>query len=116
MKIDKLTKVFINFALILLIALLMKFLVTIPKQTYAQVARPSIARLEEYKVVSPEEEVANLLAEEGRRKMGREWQDKWEKMTSTEKWTYMFNWNSARGWRYVNFIITDEELLLVFIR
>jgi len=115
MKLNNLTKTLINLILILLIALLMKFLVTTPKQTYAQVARPSIARLEEYKVVSPEEEFASLLEEEGKSKLGTEWLDKWDKMTTSEKLTYMFNWNSRRGWKYHNFIIANEALLLVFV-
>jgi len=106
MKLNRITKVCINLVLILLIALLLKFLVTIPKEIYAESG-------DEYKVSSIEEEFENLVEEVGRRKLGTEW---WEKMTPNEKWTYMFNWNAKKGWKFHSFIAFNEELLLIFER
>ena len=106
MRLDRLTKVCINLVLILLIALLLKFLITIPKEIYAQ-------SRDEYKVSGIAEEFEMLMKEVGRSKLGTEW---WEKMTQNEKWTYMFNWNAEKGWRFHSFIAFDEELFLIFER
>ncbi len=103
MKLDKSTKILLNLALILVIALLLKFLVTIPK-TYAAVGP-------EYKVSSVEQEFANYMGDAERTKLGADW---WDKLTSSEKWTYMFNWNRRRGWKYHSFVIFNDEVFLVF--
>jgi len=104
MKLDRFTKVCINLVLILLIALLLKFLITTPKEIYAE-------SRDEYKVSSVKEEFETLMKEAGARKLGTEW---WEKMTPNEKWTYMFNWNAKKGWKFHSFIAFDEELILIF--
>ena len=106
MKLDKSTKVLMNLVLILAIALLLKLLITIPRDVYAQSGN-------EYKVSSIEEEFKMLVKEVGKRKLGTEW---WEKMAPYEKVTYMFNFNSDNGWRFHSFIIFEEEVLLIFER
>jgi hypothetical protein len=103
MKLDRSTKILLNLALILGIALLLKFLVTIPK-TYAAI-------VPEYKVSSVDQEFANYISDAKSRKLGADW---WDKLTSSEKWTYLFNWNRGRGWKYHSFVIFNDELFLVF--
>lgn len=111
MKLDRSTKVCLNLVLILLIALLGKNLITVPKEMYAQRIRPPTANI--YKASLLDDEFETLVAEAGREKLGTEW---WDKMTPNEKWTYMFNWNASRGWNFHSFIAFDEEVVLVFTR
>ncbi|TET25548.1 MAG: hypothetical protein E3J76_01245 [Candidatus Aminicenantes bacterium] len=106
MTLNKFTKACINLMLILLIALLVKFLIIIPRDVYAKSGV-------EYKVSSTEEEFENLAKDVGRSKLGTEW---WEKMTPNGKWTYMFNWNAEKGWKFHSFIAFDDELFLIFER
>lgn len=103
MKLEQSTKILLNLVLVLLAALLLKFLISIPK-TYA-------ASGDEYKVSSVEQEFANYLKDADRAKLGTDW---WDKLTSSEKWTYMVNWNLRRGWKFHSFIPFDEEVYLVF--
>lgn len=87
-----------------MIALLLRFLITIPKEIYAESG-------DEYKVFSIEEEFEKLVEEVGKGKLGMEW---WEKMTSNEKLTYMFNWNARKGWRFHSLIAFNDYLFLIF--
>jgi hypothetical protein len=113
MKLNRFTKVCFNLALILLIALLAKNLITVPKEMYAQRTRPPTPTANIYKASLLDDEFETLVAEAGREKLGTQW---WDKMTPNEKWTYMFNWNASRGWNFHSFIAFDEEVVLVFTR
>lgn len=106
MRLDRLTKILINLALIALAALLLKSLMTNPKNAYAQL-------MTEYKVSSIEEEFEALLKEEKGGKLGMDW---WDKLAPSDKLTYMLNWNFRRGWRFHDFLAVDEELFLIFER
>lgn len=111
MELDKFTKVCINLVLILLVTLLLKNLITVPKEMYAQRVNPPTANI--YKASLIDEEFETFVKEAGKGKLGTEW---WDKMTPSEKWTYMFNWNASRGWNFHSFIGFDEEVVLVFER
>ena len=105
MKLDRSTKILLNLVLILVIALLLKFLVTTPK-TYAAIGP-------EYKVSTVEQEFASYMSDAERTKLGADW---WNKLTSSEKWTYLFNWNRRTGWKYHSFVTFNNDLFLVFER
>lgn len=104
MKVDKFTRVLIQMLLILLIALLVKSLVILPKKAYGQITG-------EYKVSTIEEEVERLIKEVD--KLDSRW---WEKLTVNEKLTYIFNWNARNGWKFTNYIALDEEFFFIFKR
>jgi hypothetical protein len=70
-------------------------LIAVPKQTYAQIARPD--PMPQYKVAALDEEFARYVSEEGKRKLSSDW---WDKLTPGEQWTSLFNWNANKGWRY----------------
>ncbi len=106
MKFDKSTKILLNLVLLLLTALLLKSLIGVPKYIYAQGGN-------EYKVSSIDQEIEMIIKDVGSRKLDSRW---WEKMNSGEQWSYVFNWNARKGWKFHGFIAFDEELLLVFER
>ena len=113
MKLDGFTKVCLNLALILLIVLLVKNLITVPEEMYAQTVRPPIVKTNVYKVSSIEEEFDALVKDVGGRRLGTDW---WDKLTPNEKWTEMFNWNASKSWRFHSFIAFEGELVLIFQR
>jgi hypothetical protein len=104
MRLDKFTKVLLNLVLVLLVALLLKSLIGVPKEIYAQGGNV-------YKVSIIEQEVEMIMKDVGSRKLDSRW---WEKMSPGEQWSYVFNWNAGRGWKFHSFIAFDEELLLIF--
>lgn len=106
MTFDRSTKVLLNLALVLLAALLLKSLITVPKAVSAQVTG-------QYKVSSVEQDVETIMREVGSRKLDSRW---WEKMSPSEQWSYVFNWNARQGWKFHSFMAFDDELLLIFQR
>ena len=106
MKLDKSTKLLINLVLILLIALFLKLLINGPMEMYAQTST-------KYKVTSLEEEVETVAKEVGSKFLDSR---EWGKMSPSEKWTYLFNWNATRGWHFHSFMAFDEGLFLIFTR
>jgi hypothetical protein len=105
-KLDKSTKFLINLVLILLIALFLKLLINGPTEIYAQTSN-------RYKVTSLEEEVETVAKEVGSGFLDSR---EWEKMSPSEKWTYLFNWNAGRGWHFHSFMEFEEGLFLIFSR
>ncbi len=106
MKLDKSTKFLINLVLILLSALFLKLLFNGPMEAYAQTST-------RYKVTSLEEEVDTVSKEVGSKFLDSR---EWEKMSLSEKWTYLFNWNAARGWHFHSYMDFEEGLFLIFSR
>lgn len=106
MKLDKSTKFLINLVLILLIALFLKLLINWPMEVYAQAST-------RYKVSSIEEEVEIASQEVGR---GFSDSREWGKMSLSERWTYILNWNAGRGWSFQNYMAFDEGVFLIFSR
>jgi hypothetical protein len=100
-KLDKFTKVCINFVLILVIALLVKFLITIPKDVYA---KPGF----EYKTISISAEHQKLLKEWGRQKLNEE--------RIKAGGALVLNRYAKKGWRLHSFIVIEDDHLLIFER
>jgi deoxyhypusine synthase len=110
MKLDKFTKVLVNLVLILLIALLVKSLVIVPRDLYAKAGV-------EYKTTSLVIEVKEL-GDEGINKLYRKTpEEEYERMDSYIC-DFVLNQYAKKGWRLHGYIPTKngEDAIIIFER